>query len=188
MPELALQAHASCGSLYNTSDDKQSLFRSASVQSVDQSFGPAIHAAHRRLSPFRPIESILAEAIDICAHPARNDGTPLLRAGIAAGTIDMDRGATVPEIIEQIERYLTDCAAARQTDRGNICTQPATDLCDLLLTTLLSLTFLFRLRPERKRLEEIVRPTLHQLRALKIRYTRTGQLLHRSRCPSAMAK
>jgi TetR/AcrR family transcriptional repressor of nem operon len=168
MRKLALHADVSCGSLYNAFGDKQSLFRSALVRSVDRSFRPKIHSDQRQLSPFRKIGRFFAEAVDTCLHPARDDGRLLLRAGFEAANLDMDCGTIVSETIVAIEKYLTDCVSAGQIDEEIICTQPSTDLGGLLLTTLLSLIILFRLRPERKHLEEIVRPTLRQLMALKI--------------------
>lgn len=167
MRKLAVRAGVSCGSLYNAFGDKQSLFRRALVQSVDRSFRPAIDIDQNQLSPFCTIERFFAEAIDTCTHPARNDGRLLLRAGFEATNLDVDCGVIVSETIQEIEKYLTDCVAAGQISGEIICTQPAADLAGLLLTALLGLIILFRLRPDRKHLEEVARPTLHQLNALK---------------------
>ncbi|WP_193727948.1 TetR/AcrR family transcriptional regulator [Paraburkholderia franconis] len=168
MRKLALRADVSCGSLYNAFGDKRSLFRSALVQSVERSFRPTIESEQAQLSPFRKIERFFAEAVDTCAHPTRNDAKLLLKAGFQTANLDMECCAIVSETIDAIEKYLTDCVSAGQLEGEIIRTQPSSDLGSLLLTNLLSLIILFRLRPERRHLEEVVRPTLHQLRTIKI--------------------
>ncbi|MBP0594191.1 TetR/AcrR family transcriptional regulator [Paraburkholderia sp. LEh10] len=161
MRKNALRADVSCGSLYNSFGDKRSLFRSALVQSVERSFRRAIEADPPQLSPFRKIERFFV-------HPARSDARLLIRAGFEAENLDTDCSAIVSETIEAIEKYLTECVYAGQLQGEIIRTQPSTELGSLLLTTLLSMSILFRLRPERRPLEEVVRPTLHQLRTPKI--------------------
>lgn len=168
MRKLALHADVSCGSPYNAIGDKRSLFRSAFVQSVKRSFRPAIGSEQPQLSPFRKIERFFAETVETCAHPARNDARLLLRASFETEKLERDCSAIVSETIEAIEKYLTDCVSACQLEGEIIRTRPSSDLGSLLLTTLLSLIILFRLRPERKHLEEVVCPTLHQLSTLKI--------------------
>jgi TetR/AcrR family transcriptional repressor of nem operon len=168
MRKLALHADVSCGSFYNAFGDKQSLFRSALVQSVERSFRPAIDNDQLQLSPFRKIERFFAEAVDTCAQPARNDARLLLRAGFEAVHLTPDCSAIVSETIEAIEKYLKDCVSAGQINGEIIRSQPSSDLGSFLLTALISLITLFQLRPERKQFEEVVRPTHHQLRTLNI--------------------
>ena len=168
MRELAFRADVSCGSLYNAFGDKRSLFRSALVHSVERNFRRAVEDEELQLSPFHKIERFFDEAVDTCAHPARNDARLLLRAAFETKHFDTDCSAIVSATIEAIEKYLTDCVFAGQLNGEIIRTQPSTELGSLLLTTLLSLIILFRLRPERRHLEDVVRPTLHQLRILKI--------------------
>jgi|GEM_PF-5892219 len=168
MRKLALHANVSCGSLYNAFGDKRSLYRNALVRSIERSFPPPFDDEQPQRSPFRNIERFFAAAVDTCSHPVRNDARLLLRAGFEAVSLDTDCFTIVSETIEAIEKYLTDCVCAGQLEGEIIRTQPSSDLGSLLLTILLSLIILFRLRPERKHLEEVVRPTLDQLRALKL--------------------
>ncbi|MFP3556164.1 TetR/AcrR family transcriptional regulator [Paraburkholderia sp. SIMBA_049] len=168
MRKLALRADVSCGSLYNAFGNKQSMFRRALIRSVDRSFRPGIQSDQHRLSPLPTIERFFAEAIQAYAQPAKNDGRLLLRAGFESGIIDTESAELVSATIEAIESYLTGRVAAGQIAGEIINTQPAEDLGGLLLTTFLGLIILFRLRPERRYLEETTSSTLHQLKVSKI--------------------
>lgn len=168
MRNLALHADVSCGSLYNAFGDKRSLFRRALIQSVQRIFRPTMDSEQLQLSPFGKIERFFAEAVETCTHPARNDARLLLRAGFEAANLDNDCGTIISDAIEAIEKYLTECVSAAQIEGEIIRNQPASDLGRLLLATLLSMIVLIRLRPDRTRLEDVVRPTLHRLRPLEI--------------------
>lgn len=150
-------------SIYNAFGDKRSFYRRALAHYVDESVGARLRRCEE-LPPLEGIEAFFAEIIRRSLADEERKGCLLVNSALEVAPHDPELRAAVNEALSRIEGFFLRCIEAGQAN-GTIA--PASEperLARQLLSTLLGIRVLARVRPERDLLEDAVAPALASLR------------------------
>ncbi len=154
--DLASSMGITGASLYNAFGDKRSLYRRALDHYVEWSFVDRV-GRFEALPPREAIGAFLAEIVERSLADARRKGCMLVNSALEMAPHDEEFRRVVAQVLVQAEAFFTCCARNGQ-DAGTIArTRGAEDIGRLMLSTLLGIRVLARVRPERDLLEGVVR-------------------------------
>ena len=155
---LAGEMNIAGASLYNAFGDKRTLYERALNRYLDQTFRERI----RRLEPSHPpreaIVAFMQEIIKRSISDKQRRGCLLVNSAIESAPHDANFLEIVGTFLDEVEKFFFRCLSKGQKN-GTISTaHSAEDLSKSLLSVLLGIRVLARVRPERKLLEGLLRP------------------------------
>jgi TetR/AcrR family transcriptional regulator, transcriptional repressor for nem operon len=145
-------------SLYNAFGDKHALYRRALDHYVEQSFGDRVGRFEGKFPPREAIGAFFKEIVERSLSDTERKGCMLVNSALEMAPHDPEFRRVVAEVLVQVEAFFRRCVAAGQKNGTIATSQSAEDLARLLLSTLLGIRVLARVRPERKLLEGLMRP------------------------------
>jgi TetR/AcrR family transcriptional regulator, transcriptional repressor for nem operon len=161
--DLADEMGITGASLYNAFGDKKSLYRRALDYYVERSFADRVGRFEDQLPPREAIGAFFDEIIRRSLDDKQHKGCMLVNAALEVAPHDPEFRRIIANVLVQVEAFFQRCVIAGQR-AGTISTlQSANDLARLLLSTLLGIRVLARVRPERQLLEGLVRPVFSLL-------------------------
>jgi TetR/AcrR family transcriptional repressor of nem operon len=160
---LAEQMGITGASLYNTFNDKQSLYRRALDHYLNQTVRERIVRLEESLSPREAIRAFLDEVIKRSLRDKQRRGCLLVNSALEVAPHDPEIRRLVTQELQQIQGFFHRCLLKGQK-AGTITTaQSAEDMSKLFLGVLLGIRVLARTAPQRDLLEGVARPALSLL-------------------------
>jgi TetR/AcrR family transcriptional repressor of nem operon len=164
MRDLAGEMGITSASLYNAFGDKRSLYRRALDYYLEQSVRDRV----ARLSPLPPFSALRAffdEIVERSVIDKQRRGCMLVNSALELAPYDPELQKLVADEMIFIESFFLRCVAAAQ-EEGTITTRrPADELATLLLSVLLGIRVLARMRPQRAVLESAANGALRLLKS-----------------------
>lgn len=158
--ELADSMGMTGASLYNAFGDKRSLFKRSLAHYVEHSFGERKSRFEGTLPPKEAIRAFFREIVERSLSDGERKGCLLVNSALEVAPHDPQFQKAIAVVLVRMEAFFRRCVTAGQKG-GEISTgQSADDLARLLLGAFLGIRVLARVRPERKLLEGLMRPTL----------------------------
>jgi TetR/AcrR family transcriptional repressor of nem operon len=145
-------------SLYNAFGDKRSLYRKALDCYVEQSFGNRVARFEGHLPPRQAIGAFFEEIVERSLSDKQRKGCMLVNSSLEVAPHDPEFRRVVAGVLVKVEGFFRRCVEAGQRKGTIATTHSADDMARLLLSTLLGIRVLARVRPERQLLEGVVRP------------------------------
>lgn len=159
MRELVVRTGVTTASLYNAFGDKRALYRQALDHYVEMSVGERI----RRLGELPPraaIEGFFAEIVRRSLGDPEQKGCMLVNAALEVAPHDDDFKAIVAAVLVRLEGFFRDRVTDGQAAGTISRTRPAAVLARHLLSVLMGVRVLARVRPEPMLLKDAVAPAM----------------------------
>jgi TetR/AcrR family transcriptional repressor of nem operon len=150
--DLAGQMGITGASLYNAFGDKRSLYRQALAYYLVTSVRDRVSRLER-LPPLSAIRTFFDEVIERSVTDEQRRGCMLVNAALELAPYDAEFQKIVADEMVFIETFFRGCIAAGQKDGTISADRPAAELAKLLLSVLLGIRVLARIRPLRTVLE-----------------------------------
>jgi len=150
-------------SMYNEFGDKRGLYLRAFDQYLDRTLRERIARLEASLSPGQAIASFFRELVDRSLADAQHRGCLLVNTALEATSDDPELQRLVAGETVMIELFFHRCLVAAQRTGEVPADQPAEDLARHLLSVLLGLRVLARVRPDADLLNGLVRPAMAML-------------------------
>lgn len=161
---LADQMGITGASLYNAFGDKRSLYRRALDFYLEHSVRDRVARLEYGLLPLAAIQAFFDEIIERSVTDAECRGCMLVNSALEVAPHDQEFRTVVAEELMFIEAFFRRCIAAAQ-ENGTVTARQAPDaLAKALLSVLLGLRVLARIRPQREVLEGAASSVLGLLR------------------------
>jgi TetR/AcrR family transcriptional regulator, transcriptional repressor for nem operon len=158
--DLADEMNIAGASLYNAFGDKRKLYVLALNRYLDQTFRERIGRLESNLPPREAIFAFLREIVKRSVADKRRRGCMLVNSAIESAPHDDRFFDIVAVFLDEVEQFFLRCVRSGQKG-GTITTKyAAEDLSKSLLSVLLGVRVLARVKPERKLLEGLLRPIL----------------------------
>jgi TetR/AcrR family transcriptional repressor of nem operon len=162
--DLASEMGITGASMYNAFGDKRSLYRRALEHYLEQSVHDRIGRCEN-LPPFPAIRAFFDEIIERSVSDKAQRGCLLVNSAFEVAPYDAELRAIVAQEMVCLEAFFHRCVAAGQRDGTIVSVQPAEQLAKSLLSVLLGVRVLARIRPQREVLEGAVNGALGLLKA-----------------------
>lgn len=150
--DLAEQMGITGASIYNAFGDKQSLYRQAFTHYLARTVRDRI-ARLEKLPPFTAVRAFFEEIIERSVDDEQRRGCLLVNAALELAPYDPEFQKLVAEEMVFIEAFFCRCIEAGQKDGSITDTRSADEFAKLLLSVLLGIRVLARIRPQREVLE-----------------------------------
>lgn len=150
--DLAEEMGITGASLYNAFGDKRSLYRQALAHYLVTSVRNRVSRLER-LPPLSAIRTFFDEVIERSVTDEQRRGCMLVNAALELAPYDAELQKIVANEMVFIETFFRQCIAAGQKDGTISANGPAVELAKLLLSVLLGIRVLARVRPQRTVLE-----------------------------------
>lgn len=147
-------------SMYNAFDDKRALYLGALAQYLDRTLRERIVRLEALPSPGAAIVGFFKEIVDRSLADPEHRGCMLVNTALEATSDDRDLQRIVANHTLMIERFFHGRVVAGQRTVEIPDDQPADDIAKLLLSVVMGLRVLARVRPEPELLTGLVRPAL----------------------------
>ncbi|MDB6145563.1 MAG: TetR family transcriptional regulator [Pseudomonas sp.] len=147
-------------SLYNAFGDKRSLYHRALNHYVGQRSQERLDRLESQLPPRQAIAGFFDEIIERSLGDPQHKGCMVVNAALELAPHDPECQQAVADVFNQLEAFFRRCILAGQRAGSISIAQSADDLARMLLGIHLGIRVLSRMRPERERLEGLVRPAL----------------------------
>jgi len=158
MRDLTEHMSMTGASLYNAFGDKRNLYGRALDLYVEKSFGDRAARFEHKLVPRQAIGAFFDEIVARSLDDGQRKGCMLVNSAIEIAPHDPEFQLVIADVLVRVERFFLRCLRAGQADGTITASLPANDLARLLLSTLLGIRVLARVRPERALLEGLIRP------------------------------
>jgi TetR/AcrR family transcriptional regulator, transcriptional repressor for nem operon len=158
--DLADEMNIAGASLYNAFGDKRSLYERALNRYLDQTFRERIGRIEPSLPPREAIVAFIQEIIKRSLTDKQRRGCMLVNSAIESAPHDSEFLEIVDTFLDEVEEFFFRCVSKGQKQGTISKTHSAKDLSRSLLSVLLGIRVLARVRPERKLLEGLLRPIL----------------------------
>ena len=156
--DLADEMNITGASLYNAFGDKRTLYERALNRYLDQSFRERIRRLEPNLPPREAIIAFLQEIVKRSVTDKRRRGCMLVNSAIESAPHDDKFYAIVAVFLQEVESFFFRCVSSGQRDGSITKAHSAEDLSKSLLSVLLGIRVLARVKPERKLLEGLLLP------------------------------
>lgn len=158
--DLTEQMSIAGASLYNASQDKQTLYRRALEHYLDQSVRERIARLEHSLSSPEAIAGFLNEVIERSLNDKQSRGCKLVNSTPELAPHDPELRHLVRRELQQIQQFFWRCVLKGQQTGMITTAQSADDLAKLFLALLLGIRVLARTAPSRELLQGAARPVL----------------------------
>ena len=146
-------------SLYNTFGDKKSLYRRSLDHYIENSFAERSKRFEAYKSPLQSIVGFFKEIIDLSLRDPQRKGCLMVNSALEVAPHDPEFQRVIADLLIQAEAFFRRRVEAGHA-AGEITTaHAAKDLARHLLSVLLGIRVLARIRPDRDLLEGLVKPT-----------------------------
>ena len=156
--DLADEMNIAGASLYNAFGDKRTLYEHALNRYLDQSFRERIRRLEPSLPPREAIVAFLQEIVKRSLTDKQRRGCMLVNSAIESAPHDEKFFDIVATFLDEVEQFFFRCVSSGQKDGTITKTHSAEDISKSLLSILLGIRVLARVRPERKLLDGLLRP------------------------------
>jgi TetR/AcrR family transcriptional repressor of nem operon len=150
-------------SLYNAFGDKRTLFRRSLDYYIQHSVEERSARAEMQFSPLQVIRSFFEEVIAFSLDDPQRKGCMMVNSALEVAPHDPEVRQVIADLLVKAEAGLRRCIEAGQACGEIADAQPAEDLARHLLSLVLGIRVLARVRPERALLEGLVKPALAML-------------------------
>jgi TetR/AcrR family transcriptional repressor of nem operon len=161
--DLSEQTGLRPSSMYNEFGDKRGLYRRALEHYVERTLHERMAGHEAALPPGRAIAAFFKEVIDRSLADPGHRGCMLVNAALEATPDDPGLQRFVAEETDLIERFFHRCILAAQRTGEIWADHSADDVARMLLSVLLGLRVLARIRPDPELLSGLVRPAMAML-------------------------
>lgn len=151
------------GSLYNAFGDKRALYERALERYVTGTTRARITRLQAQVPARRAISALFEEIIERALADSERRGCMLINAAVELGSQDAKMQRSVAAELGVIEAFFRDRIEAGQQDGSINAGQSADDLARHLLSVLVGVRVLTRVRPDRALLQGAVAPALSLL-------------------------
>jgi len=158
MRDLAEHMSMTGASLYNAFGDKRNLYGRALDLYVEHSFGARAARLGHGVAPRQAIGAFFDEIVARSLEDDQHKGCMLVNSAMEVAPHDPEFQLVIADVLVRVEQFFLRCLQAGQADGTITATLSADDMARLLLSTLLGIRVLARVRPERALLEGLVRP------------------------------
>jgi TetR/AcrR family transcriptional repressor of nem operon len=156
--DLADEMNIAGASLYNAFGDKRTLYERALNRYLDQSFRERIRRLEPSLPPREAIVAFLQEIVKRSLTDKQHRGCMLVNSAIESAPHDDKFFDIVATFLDEVEQFFFRCVRSGQKDGTIAKAHSAEDISKSLLSILLGIRVLARVKPERKLLEGLLRP------------------------------
>lgn len=156
--DLADEMNIAGASLYNAFGDKRTLYEHALNRYLDQSFRERIRRLEPGLPPREAIVAFLQEIVKRSLTDKQRRGCMLVNSAIESAPHDDKFFDIVATFLDEVEQFFFRCVSSGQKDGTITKANTAEDISKSLLSILLGIRVLARVKPERKLLEGLLRP------------------------------
>lgn len=156
--DLADEMNIAGASLYNAFGDKRTLYEHALNRYLDQSFRERIRRLEPGLPPREAIVAFLQEIVKRSLTDKQRRGCMLVNSAIESAPHDDKFFDIVATFLDEVEQFFFRCVSSGQKDGTITKANTAEDISKSLLSILLGIQVLARVKPERKLLEGLLRP------------------------------
>ncbi|MFK0166569.1 TetR/AcrR family transcriptional regulator [Rhizobium sp. NPDC090279] len=160
--DLAQAMGLTTASIYNAFGDKRAIYRRALDFYVERSFGDRVGRFETR-PPREAIRAFFEEIIERSLSDVQRKGCMLVNSALEVAPHDEEFQRVVAGVLVQVEAFFRRCVQAGQSDGSINRAQNASELAGMLLSTLLGIRVLARMRPERKLLKGLIKPVFASL-------------------------
>jgi TetR/AcrR family transcriptional repressor of nem operon len=156
--DLADEMNIAGASLYNAFGDKRTLYERALNRYLDQSFRERIRRLEPSLPPRDAVIAFLQEIVKRSLTDKQRRGCMLVNSAIESAPHDDKFFDIVAIFLDEVEQFFFRCVSRGQKDGTITKAHSAEDISKSLLSILLGIRVLARVKPERKLLEGLLRP------------------------------
>jgi TetR/AcrR family transcriptional repressor of nem operon len=158
--DLADEMGIAGASLYNAFGDKRALYRRALEQYITGELQECANRIESTLPPLQAIAALFQEVIAGTLSDKDRKGCMMVNTVFELVPQDKEFAKLLSDVLTQVEGMFYRLACAGQKDGTITKAQPAKDLARFLMSVLLGIRVLARVRPERNLLEGIARSAL----------------------------
>lgn len=168
--DLAQSMQITGASLYNAFGDKLALYRRALDRYLQTSVQERIERLETTLAPLAALRAFLDEVIERSMADPSHRGCMLVNAALEMAPRDAGVRDVVARELSSIEAFFRRCVEAGQMDGSIDSNQPAAGTAMMLLSVLVGIRVLARVRPDRTVLEGAARTALATLQPRRVRH------------------
>jgi len=160
--DLIERTGLTAASLYNAYGDKRAMFRIALDHYIEKSIGVRIRRCEA-LPPRDAIRSFFDDILRRSVTDRERKGCMVVNSALELAPHDAEFREIIAEALKRIESFFLTCVEAGQEDGTIGSLRPATGLAQHLLSVLMGVRVLARVRPERAVLEGAITVALSSL-------------------------
>ncbi len=160
--DLAERTGLTAASLYNAFGDKRAMFRTALHHYTESSIGARIRRCEA-LPPRDAIRTFFEDIVQRSVHDRDRKGCLVVNSALELAPHDAEFQGRIAETLKRIEAFFLACVQRGQADGSVTSSQPAAGLAQHLLSVLMGVRVLARVRPERALLDGAIGTALRCL-------------------------
>jgi TetR/AcrR family transcriptional regulator, transcriptional repressor for nem operon len=161
--ELAASMGINGASLYNAFGDKRALFRIVLARYVEINIESPMRRVEEEFSSRKAIEGFFRDIVGYSLRDKDQKGCLLVNSALELDSEDAELKEVIKDVLVEIEAFFKRAVVAGQQSGEIPQTQRAADLARFLLSAILGIRVLARVRPERALLDGIVRAAMSSL-------------------------
>jgi TetR/AcrR family transcriptional repressor of nem operon len=161
--ELAASMGINGASLYNAFGDKRALFRIVLARYVEINIESPIRRVEEEFSSRKAIEGFFRDIVGYSLRDKDQKGCLLVNSALELDSEDAELKEVIKDVLVEIEAFFKRAVVAGQQSGEIPQTQRAADVARFLLSAILGIRVLARVRPERALLDGIVRAAMSSL-------------------------
>jgi TetR/AcrR family transcriptional repressor of nem operon len=161
--ELAASMGINGASLYNAFGDKRALFRIVLARYVEINIESPMRRVEEEFSSRKAIEGFFRDIVGYSLRDKNQKGCLLVNSALELDSEDAELKEVIKDVLVEIEAFFKRAVVAGQQSGEIPQTQRAADLARFLLSAILGIRVLARVRPERALLDGIVRAAMSSL-------------------------
>jgi len=160
--DLVEETGISSASLYNAYGNKRAIFGVALEHYVKKSFGERL-ARCEKLAPREAIKAFFDDILWRSINDPEHKGCMIVNAAMELATHDRAVGKAVAKVLRRLEAFFRTCVERGQAEGTITRSRPAAAMAQHLLSVLMGVRVLARVRPERLLLEGVIATALASL-------------------------
>jgi len=157
--DLMERTGLTAASLYNAYGDKRAMFRAALDRYIENSIRARIRSCEA-LPPRDAIKSFFDDILRRSLNDRERKGCLVVNSALEMAPHDVEFRETIAGALKRIETFFLACVERGQTDGTITSSQSAVGLAQHLLSVLMGVRVLARVRPERALLDGAIRTAL----------------------------
>lgn len=161
--DLAVTMGIAGASLYNSFGDKRALFVKVLERYVERGFDARVRRLEHDYAPRRAIEMFFAGIVERSLSDPERKGCLVVNSALEVAPHDSEIQRAIGAALRRVEGFFRRSIEAAQRDGTVSGKLSADDLARSLLSVLIGIRVLARVRPERKLLEGLLRPVFSLL-------------------------
>lgn len=160
--DLVEKTGISSASLYNAYGNKLAIFGVALEHYVKKTFGERLVRCEK-LAPREAIKAFFDDILRRSINDPEHKGCMVVNAAMELATHDREVGKAVAKVFRRLEAFFRTCVERGQAEGTITRSKPAAAMAQHLLSVLMGVRVLARVRPERPLLEGVIATALASL-------------------------